>query len=197
MPRDDIYINFAAQMFEVAEEAVTAEQRRAAKMAAFAFTYSPPMELADDAINPPHYQRHPSGVECIEITEHMNFNLGSAIQYIWRSDEKGGIEDLRKAVWHLNREIQRLLLSKPKTPDDHPYWVSEDWIQKGGSWASTEGSAYPTESVSEEHKAWVQKVAGATLDDDPVDPEFTDEEIEEALEDWDNPREHPASGEDT
>ena len=62
-----------------------------------------------DAINPPHYQRHPSGVECIEITEHMNFCLGNAIKYIWRAGLKNNaIEDLEKARWYLDREIARI-----------------------------------------------------------------------------------------
>lgn len=62
-----------------------------------------------DPINhPPHYTSHPSGVECIQITEHMGFNLGNAIKYIWRADEKGSaLEDLRKAEWYVKREIER------------------------------------------------------------------------------------------
>lgn len=60
-----------------------------------------------DAVNhPKHYTSHPSGVECIDITEHMTFCLGNAIKYIWRADEKeNAIEDLQKAVFYLNREI--------------------------------------------------------------------------------------------
>jgi len=59
--------------------------------------------------NPPHYRKHPSGVECIQITEHMNFNLGNVIKYIWRCDEKYEIpiEDLEKAEYYLKREIAR------------------------------------------------------------------------------------------
>jgi len=58
--------------------------------------------------HPKHYTSHPSGIECIQITEHMGFNLGNAIKYIWRADLKGkDIEDLRKAVWYINREIAR------------------------------------------------------------------------------------------
>lgn len=67
-----------------------------------------------DNINPQHYKSHPSGVECIQITEHMNFCLGNAMKYIWRADEKGGIEDLQKAVWYLNREIQKRLQTNTK-----------------------------------------------------------------------------------
>ena len=64
--------------------------------------------LDHDPVNHPrHYTAHPSGVECIEITEHMNFNLGNATKYIWRADDKNGIEDLEKAAWYINREIKR------------------------------------------------------------------------------------------
>ncbi len=64
---------------------------------------------ANDLINhPPHYTAHPSGIECIQVTEHMGFNLGNAIKYIWRADLKfNALEDLKKAVWYINREIER------------------------------------------------------------------------------------------
>jgi len=63
---------------------------------------------AVDAVNhPPHYTQHPSGIECIQITEHMNFCLGNAVKYIWRADLKSGIEDLEKARWYVTREIER------------------------------------------------------------------------------------------
>lgn len=62
----------------------------------------------DPVHHPTHYTKHPSGVECIEITEHLNFCLGNAIKYIWRAGDKGRYaEDLRKAVWYLQREIDR------------------------------------------------------------------------------------------
>lgn len=63
----------------------------------------------DDTVDhPAHYRSHPSGVECIQITEHMGFNLGNVIKYVWRADLKGNaLEDLRKARWYLDREIQR------------------------------------------------------------------------------------------
>jgi hypothetical protein len=61
-----------------------------------------------DTINPSHYKSHPSGIECIQVTEHMGFNLGNAIKYIWRCDlKKDAIEDLVKARWYLDREIKK------------------------------------------------------------------------------------------
>jgi hypothetical protein len=63
-------------------------------------------ESIDPVNHPSHYTNHPSGVECIQITEHMNFNLGNALKYIWRADLKGkSIEDLRKARFYIEREI--------------------------------------------------------------------------------------------
>jgi hypothetical protein len=70
-----------------------------------------------DNINPQHYKSHPSGVEAIAITEHMNFCLGNALKYIWRADLKhndGGVEDLKKAKWYIEREIARI--TKATTP---------------------------------------------------------------------------------
>ncbi|RCS59742.1 DUF3310 domain-containing protein [Parvibium lacunae] len=65
-----------------------------------------------DAVNhPSHYTEHPSGVECIQITEHMNFCVGNAIKYLWRAGRKeqaAHIEDLKKARWYIDREILRL-----------------------------------------------------------------------------------------
>jgi hypothetical protein len=71
-----------------------------------------------DMVNhPKHYTSDPSGVECIDITRHRNFNVGNAIKYLWRaglkedsnkSMKKKQIEDLQKAVFYINDEIKRL-----------------------------------------------------------------------------------------
>lgn len=67
----------------------------------------------DNVNHPKHYCSHPSGVEAIEITEHLNFNLGNAIKYLWRKDLKGKPdEDLNKAIWYLEREIDRIINDK-------------------------------------------------------------------------------------
>jgi hypothetical protein len=64
----------------------------------------------NDPVNhPSHYTSHPSGIECIRVTEHMNFNVGNAVKYLWRCDHKGSlISDLEKARWYIDREIARL-----------------------------------------------------------------------------------------
>ena len=65
--------------------------------------------MDDPVDHPVHYTNHPSGIECIRITEHMNFCLGNAMKYIWRAGQKGSvIEDLGKAIWYISAEIERL-----------------------------------------------------------------------------------------
>ena len=67
--------------------------------------------------HPKHYNSHPSGIECIEIVRHHNFNIGNAIKYLWRaglkheegiSDTDKQIEDLRKALFYISDEIGRI-----------------------------------------------------------------------------------------
>ena len=55
-----------------------------------------------------HYNTHASGVECIEISEHLCANLAQALQYVWRAPYKGRMqEDLAKARWFIVRECAR------------------------------------------------------------------------------------------
>ena len=77
----------------------------------------------DNVNHPAHYTKHPSGVECIQITEHMGFNLGNALKYIWRCDlKKDAIEDLQKAKWYLERELEKRLeqTDKPRHESNDP-----------------------------------------------------------------------------
>lgn len=67
--------------------------------------------MSDLVNHPPHYTSHPSGVECIDITEHMTFNIGNAMKYLWRAGLKAPLdEDLAKAIWYIQRERDRALL---------------------------------------------------------------------------------------
>lgn len=63
----------------------------------------------DNIEHPSHYTSHPSGVECIDIIEHLPFNIGATIKYLWRCDEKheSPFDDLNKALWFIKREIKR------------------------------------------------------------------------------------------
>jgi hypothetical protein len=71
--------------------------------------------VSDKVNHPAHYNAHPSGVECIDVAEHFGFSLGNAIKYIWRAGLKSdsAIEDLKKARWYLDREIERLAKAVP------------------------------------------------------------------------------------
>lgn len=66
--------------------------------------------MTTDNINSPvHYTR--GGIETIDFIEAkgFNYNLGNAVKYISRAGYKLDMaEDLRKAVWYLNREIGRI-----------------------------------------------------------------------------------------
>lgn len=71
--------------------------------------------MADGVEHPEHYTSHPSGVECIIITQHHNFCVGNAIKYLWRQGLKAGEpseKDLRKAIEYIQFEIQRLQREK-------------------------------------------------------------------------------------
>lgn len=60
--------------------------------------------------HPAHYQTEP-GVECIDVVEHLSFNVGNAIKYLWRAGAKPGadtVTDLEKARWYIEREIARV-----------------------------------------------------------------------------------------
>lgn len=80
----------------------------------------------NDAVNnPSHYTTHPSGVECIVLAEAMSFNLGNALKYVWRAGLKSEtpIEDLRKAVWYVTREMARTdrQYDRRRTSPVHPF----------------------------------------------------------------------------
>lgn len=75
------------------------------------------MTSPNDSVNhPKHYNDHKSGIECITIVRHMNFNLGNAVKYIWRAGlkSKDPIEDLKKAIFYLNDEISRIESENPE-----------------------------------------------------------------------------------
>jgi len=67
--------------------------------------------IKNSAIDPDHYKV--GGIETIDFIEAkgLNYNLGNAVKYISRAGKKGGSsyqQDLEKANWYINREINRL-----------------------------------------------------------------------------------------
>ena len=59
--------------------------------------------------HPLHYNVHPNGIECIDVVEGFNFNIGNAIKYLWRAGLKSddAVKDLEKAAWYVQRELER------------------------------------------------------------------------------------------
>ena len=85
-----------------------AESNRSGRMGGEDSATVRPGEAHDPVAAPIHYRSHPAGIECIDVVEHMSFCLGNAVKYIWRADHKdNAVEDLQKARWYLDREIQR------------------------------------------------------------------------------------------
>ncbi|AEV52183.1 hypothetical protein RoPhRER2_gp37 [Rhodococcus phage RER2] len=82
----------------------------------------------NDAINPDVYQGFSNGAQMIDITENLNGNGAQAVQYIGRSTRLDGvvkgdpIEDLTKAKWFVERELQRQLVKRPPRPRVWDRW---------------------------------------------------------------------------
>lgn len=69
-----------------------------------------------DPINPAHYQGFSNGAQVIDIVENLPYNRGSAIKYLARAGRKDPtkhVEDLRKAAWYVQREIDRIERNQP------------------------------------------------------------------------------------
>ena len=71
---------------------------------------------APDMVNhPPHYTSHASGIECIDVVEHLSFNIGNATKYLWMAGKKGdAVTDLEKSLWYIQREITRIKKGRTK-----------------------------------------------------------------------------------
>jgi hypothetical protein len=87
--------------------------------------------MFDTVNHPRHYNLHPSGIECIEITRLCQFDMGNAVKYIWRHADKNGDEDLRKARFYLKDLLAtgqashpphkaKVLLQRAIEADHHP-----------------------------------------------------------------------------
>ena len=73
--------------------------------------------MSENVNHPAHY--NVGAIEVIDIIENqgwgLGFNRGNAVKYILRAghkDKNKEIEDLKKAMWYLNREIERLQIIK-------------------------------------------------------------------------------------
>jgi hypothetical protein len=71
-------------------------------------TINPECVKSDPVNHPAHYKV--GGIETIDFIEakKLNYNLGNAVKYVTRADHKGNRrEDLEKARWYINREIEQ------------------------------------------------------------------------------------------
>ena len=78
--------------------------------------------MTHDAVNhPSHYTSHPSGVECLEVTRLLPFDVGNGVKYVWRTDLKNGLEDLRKSAFYLEDHLEEFGRTIGWTREDHVY----------------------------------------------------------------------------
>jgi len=80
--------------------------------------------MADMVNNPRHYNQ--SGIECIDALRaalgpegFRKYCHGNVLKYVWRHEYKGGVEDLDKAVWYINRLRTEILIEHSKDELTH------------------------------------------------------------------------------
>lgn len=82
----------------------------------------------EEVTHPRRYNAHKSGVECIELVEHLPANLANAVKYVWRRDLKGNpVQDLQKAAWYTRRERQRMALFELYDLRAVAQWTEDFW----------------------------------------------------------------------
>jgi hypothetical protein len=70
------------------------------------------LDGSSDPVNPSHYKQ--GGIECIEAIKaatgdgFIGYVWGNVLKYLWRWPKKGGVDDLKKARWYLDRLIQEV-----------------------------------------------------------------------------------------
>jgi len=89
----------------------------------------------DNVNHPPHYATHPSGVECVDIAEHLSFSLGNSLKYLWRAKNKGHEEeDLKKCLWYLERETRaQKLMNFVWNIEPHVRFTMQKMLDKEGT----------------------------------------------------------------
>jgi hypothetical protein len=73
---------------------------------------SPKPDSSSDPIDPSHYRQ--GSIECIEAIKaatgdgFIGYVWGNVLKYLWRWPKKGGVEDLKKARWYLDRLVKEV-----------------------------------------------------------------------------------------
>ena len=78
--------------------------------------------MPQDQVNHPSHYASQGKIECIEVLEQLaqdgeDFCILNALKYLWRWRHKNGVQDLEKAVWYIQRVINR---HKPKEAPHKP-----------------------------------------------------------------------------
>lgn len=71
--------------------------------------------MSEQVNHPKHYNEHPKGIECIDVIEDFDLLIGTSIKYLWRAglkSEDTEIQDLKKAIWYIERKIKKMEESK-------------------------------------------------------------------------------------
>ena len=79
-----------------------------------------PVENQEERVNHPSwYTKHPSGIECIDLIEHLSCNLANAVKYIWRCGlSETPLRDLKSARWYTERERERFRIFELDDEDE-------------------------------------------------------------------------------
>lgn len=111
--------------------------------------------MNDNVNHPSHYTQGPvhdrcgEVVECITVTEGMNFNVGNAVKYLWRHDAKdngaNALQDLEKARWYITREIERRQYEAARNEPELPL---EDDVKPAKDFTVTMGAFRPRAAAS-------------------------------------------------
>lgn len=131
------------------------------------------MTMADIVNHPPHYTA--GGIECIDALEAATIELhgieavctANAIKYLWRWKMKNGTEDLKKAIWYINRIIERAGAA-PKsrkelfnmTENKHGFTPKTEFTMGGIAW-----------TIIQTGESWVKCIASKCVEERVFDEE--------------------------
>ena len=124
--------------------------------------------------HPPHYTQGPihdvcgEPVECITVTEQLNFNVGNAVKYLWRHGSKGdALQDLEKARWYVSREIDRLKYEQAREAEQQATQAREEWWAhdhtKPLKYARLDPTTLTVTFVPDDPRSWPRRVWGRVL----------------------------------
>lgn len=117
----------AAEIARIKSDELNNLQNQAAKQIMQNINDMNELVRSSETVNHPNHYQSESGLEAIDVIEafKLNFHLGNVLKYILRADKKGAVEDLRKALWYLQKEIANQEEDDMKAPSLQKEY--EDW----------------------------------------------------------------------